>query len=84
MSIISQFWLLLLETIYMPVYNFFGYDSLIAFIIIVLFVAMQIWVFWHFFFKPYIYVCKLFINLIPRNTLFKEVEVDEKDTKKHR
>lgn len=82
MSIISQFWLVLLETIYLPVYNFFGYNAILSFIILALFVALQIWVFWHFFFKPFIYVCKLFVNFIQRNTLFKDVEVGEKPHKK--
>lgn len=83
MSILNQFWGQLFQVIYMPLYNFFGYDSVLTFIALVLFVAMQIWVFWHLFFKPFIYVCKVFINFIQRNLLFKEVEVDEKDTKKH-
>ena len=82
MSVLQQFWLVLLETIYLPIYNFFGYDSVISLVVLTLFVALQIWVFWHFFFKPIIYVCKLLLCLINRNWLWKEVEVDEKTSKK--
>jgi hypothetical protein len=81
---ISKFWLALLETIYLPIYNFFGYNAIISFVVLILFVAMQIWVFWHFFFKSIIYICKIFVNFINKNTLFdKGVEIDEKNSKKH-
>ena len=82
MNVIQTFWLQLLEVIYLPIYEFYGYDSFLTFIIIALFVAMQIWCFWHFFFKPFIYVCKLFVDVIRRNLLFKDVEVDEKTDKR--
>lgn len=83
MSVISQFWLALLEAIYLPIYNFFGYNSIISLIVLVLFVGMQIWCFWHFFFKPIIYLIKFMLNLIIPNYLFKEVEVDEKNSSRH-
>ena len=82
MSVISQFWLALLETIYLPIYNFFGYNSIISLIVLVLFVGMQIWCFWHFFFKPIIYVLKFMLGLVFPNSLFKEVEVDEKGSQR--
>lgn len=81
---ISEIWLKLIEAIYIPLYRFFGYQPFISLIVWVLFTAMQIWVFWHFFFKPYIYVCKMFFVLINKNSLFKEVEVDEKSSQKYR
>ncbi len=80
---LNNFWLSLLETIYLPIYNFFGYNSIISLVVLILFVAMQIWVFWHFFLKPIIYVCKIFVNFISKNTLFRSVEIGEKTTKKH-
>lgn len=83
MNILNLFWCQLFEIIYLPIYNFFGYDSVVTFVLLVLFVAMQIWIFWHFFFKPFIYVCKVFVNFIHSNLLFKEIEVDEKDIKRN-
>lgn len=82
MSVISQFWLTLLEVIYLPIYNFFGYNSILSLIVLVLFIGMQIWVFWHFFFKPIIYMIKFILNLVIPNLFFKEVEVDEKTSKR--
>ena len=81
MTALSMFWLTLLETIYIPIYDFFGFNSIISLIVLVLFVGMQIWVFWHFFFKPIIYMIKFILNLIVPNYLFSEVEVDEKTSK---
>jgi hypothetical protein len=78
MNIISNFWLALLEAIYLPINSFFGYNSILAFVVLIFFVALQIWIFWHLFFKPYIYICKIFVNFIYKNYLWKEVEVDEK------
>lgn len=82
MTILQEFWLTLFEVLYLPIYEFMGYNSIIAFVCLCLFVAMQVWIFWHFFFKPYIYVCKIFLSIINRNLLFKEVEVDEENHKK--
>ena len=82
MNVIQTFWLKLFEVIYMPIDSFFGTTNTVALIVISLFVALQVWTFWHFFFKPFIYVCKLFIDIIRRNLLFKEVEVDEKTDKR--
>lgn len=84
MSDLSLFWVTLLETIYMPIYNFFGYNSIISLIVLVLFVGMQIWVFWHFFFKPFVFILKFLISLVIPNYMFKEVEVGEKNKKVHR
>lgn len=79
MTAIQQFWLVLLETLYLPIYNFFGYDAVISLIFWVLFTAMQIWVWWHFFFKPIIYVIKMFFNIVNPNKLWRYVEVYEKN-----
>lgn len=77
MNILSTFWLSLLETIYLPIYNFFGYNSVLTFVILTLFVMFQIWTFWHLFLKPFIYVLKIFINFVFKNNLWSYVEVDE-------
>lgn len=74
----SAFWLSLLEVFYLPIYNFFGYNSLISFLILTLFVMLQLWVFWHLFLKPFVYLFKVIIDFIDRNLLWKEVEVGEK------
>lgn len=79
MSAIHEFWLILLETLYLPIYHFFGYDAVIALIFWVIFTAMQVWVWWHFFFKPIIWVIKKFLYLISPNKFWKYVEVDEKN-----
>lgn len=80
MNILSEFWIILLEVIYLPIYNFFGYDGFLTFVTLVLFVATQFWIFWHLFLKPYIYIIKFFINFVNRNFLFKEVEAGEKNS----
>lgn len=78
MSVMSSFWLMLLEAIYLPIYNFFGYDAILTFTILILFVMLQIWIFWHLFLKPFIYVLKIFVNFITKNYLWSSVEVDER------
>ena len=78
MNILSEFWLSVLETIYMPVYNFFGYNGLLTAIILGLFTAVQVWIWYHLFFKVFVYVCKIFSDFIVKNLLWKDVEVDEK------
>ena len=78
MSVLQQFWLTLLEVLYLPIYSFIGYDSFVTFVCLVLFVALQLWCFWHLFFKPFIYVLKFFVTFINKNLFFSEVEVDEK------
>ena len=76
---ISDFWLALLEAIYMPIYNFYGeYSSILTFIILLLFFTLQIWIFWHLFLKPFVFLLKIFVNFISKNSLWQEVEVDEK------
>ena len=81
MTVLSQFWLTLIEAIYLPIFQFYGYSSVLTFVFLIFFFALQIWIFWHLFLKPFVYVLKLLLNLICRNTLWKEVEVDEKKTK---
>lgn len=78
MNIISNFWLTLLEVMYLPINTFFGYNSIISFVFLILFVMLQIWIFYHLFFKPFIYILKIFVNFIFKNYLWSSVEVDEK------
>jgi hypothetical protein len=82
---ISNFWLTVLEVLYLPIYQFFGYNSIITFIILLFFVMFQLWLFWHLFLKPFVYIFKVFIDFINQNLLWKQgVEVDEKKrTKKN-
>ena len=82
MSVLSSFWVTLLETIYLPILNFFGYNSALTFAILILFVMLQIWVFYHLFLKPFIYILKIFVNFIFKNNLWSEVEVDERKNRK--
>lgn len=74
MSILGEFWLSLLETIYMPIYNFLGYSPLITFVVLALFIILQIWIFWHLFLKPFIYIFKVFINFVFKHNLWCDYE----------
>ncbi len=76
---ISEFWLALLEAIYLPIFEFYGsYSPFLTFVFLMFFFAIQIWVFWHLFLKPFVYLMKIFVRLIYKNSLWSEVEVDEK------
>lgn len=77
MSVLSNFWLGLFEAMYLPLLNFFGYDSVLSFVFLIFFTALQLWIFWHLFFKPFVYILKLLFNFICKNFLWKDVEVDE-------
>lgn len=74
MSVLGQFWLSMLETIYMPIYTFIGYNPLLTFIIIALFVILQIWIFWHLFLKPFIYILKIFVSFVFKHNLWRDYE----------
>jgi len=77
-NVLSEFWLELFTTIYMPIYNFLGYNGILSFILVVFFVAFQIWVFYHLFFKIFLYVLKFLTTMIVKNLLWREVEIDER------
>lgn len=74
MNILSNFWLTLLETIYLPIITFFGYDPIISFVFLILFVFLQIWIFYHLFLKPFICILKIFVNFIFKNYLWSSVD----------
>ncbi len=78
MSVLSNFWLSLLEVIIIPFNDFFGYNNLLSFILLIFFVAVQLWIFYHLFLKPFFLIFKFFLDFVNNHFLWKEVEFDEK------
>ena len=59
----SEFWLELLEFIYLPINNFIGYDSFISSAIIIVFVIFQFWLIKICVLRPFIDLFKMLCNL---------------------
>lgn len=77
MQVINSFWISVLEAIFLPIIDFYGFSPILTFVILVFVFALQVFIFWHLFLKPFIYIFKVFSSLITQRVLWKE-PADEK------
>ena len=63
MDVLNSFWVELLELIYLPIQSLVGFSPLLAFVVIAIFMALQLFIFYSIIVKPFVYLFKLLFKL---------------------
>lgn len=62
MTILNNFWIELLELIFLPIQSIIGFSPLVAFIILSMFMILQLFLLYTIFVKPFVYLIKLLLG----------------------
>ena len=68
-ELLNNYWIELLELIFLPIQSTIGFSPLIGFIVLALFLILQFFLLWTIFVKPFVYFIK---TLLGCNKLIKK------------